>query len=222
MASWFVIGVSGVSCAGKTSLSLNLKDFLLHGQFSDTKWNTDPRVIELRRRVGNCHFRIGNVELLHQDDYFLPEQYQEDVDVLGLPRKNWELISGLDMKRMCMDVEKVLIREGKVTVTDDANVINILILEGFTIFSNSFIQDLCNLKVHLHLPYEHCYERRKHRVYDPPDEVGYFELCVWPEYERYFRDRIKDRKDIRLLNGKLPKIELNTFAMNLIGNAFKF
>lgn len=222
MASWFVIGISGVSCAGKTSLSKNLRDFLMNGQFSDPKWNGDPRVEELRRRfANNTRFRIGNVELRHQDDYFQAEQFQEDVDVLGLPRKNWELITALDMKRMCSDIENILVRDGKVTLIGP-NLINILILEGFTIFANPFIMELSNLKLHLHLPFEHCYERRKRRVYDPPDDVGYFEICVWPEYEKYFRDRIKERKDIRLLNGELPKIALYTYALNCIGNALKF
>lgn len=54
------------------------------------------------------------------------------------------------------------------------------------------------------------------------DVVGYFEMCVWPEYEKYFRERIKERKDIRLLNGELPMAELNIFVLNMIGMVFKF
>lgn len=223
MGSWFVIGVSGVSCAGKTSLSNNLRDFLTNGQFADPKLNAEARVQELVHRIGHCRFRIGRVEVLHQDDYFLPEQCQEDVELLD--HKNWELITGLDMKRMCTDVENVLRRDVAFQLPDGnlvQNVINILIIEGFTIFHNPFILELCNLKVHMHLPFEKCLERRKRRSYDPPDVVGYFEMCVWPEYEKYFRERIKERKDIRLLNGELPMGELNTYVLNLIGNVFKF
>lgn len=47
-------------------------------------------------------------------------------------------------------------------------------------------------------------------------------MCVWPEYEKYFRERIKERKDIRLLNGELPMAELNIFVLNMIGMVFKF
>lgn len=219
MSSWFVIGVSGVSCAGKTSLSHNLREFLLNGRFADPKWNADAKVQALHRRLTNCRFRIGQVKLLHQDDYFLPEMMQEDVEVLG--HKNWEIITAMDMQRMCKDIENTLI-SGCGEMITDMNVINILIVEGFTIFANQFILELCNLKVHMHLPYEKCFERRKKRVYDPADVIGYFEMCVWPEYEKYFRDRIKERKDIRLLNGELPKLELNVFVLNLIGSVFKF
>lgn len=217
--NWFVIGVSGVSCAGKTSMSHNLRDFLATGQFKDAAWNMDPRCEELRRRFNGCWFRIGHVELLHQDDYFLPEHLQEDVEALG--HKNWELISGMDMKRMCTDIENVLRKESPDGQAAQ-NVINILVLEGFTLFANPFVLELCNLKLHMHLPYEKCFERRRRRSYDPPDVIGYFEMCVWPEYEKYFRDKIKDRKDIRLLNGELPKLELNCYALELIGKVFKF
>lgn len=224
MTSWFVIGVSGVSCAGKTSLAQNIRDFLVNGQFSEPKWNADPLIEDLRRRMThNCQFRMGQVELLHQDDYYLPEQFQEDVEELG--HKNWELITGIDMKRMCTDIENVLRRDLSNSLYHGQmhqNIINILIVEGFTIFANPFVLELCNLKVHIHLPYEKCFERRKLRVYDPADVVGYFEMCVWPEYDKYFRDRIKERKDVRLLNGELPKLDISTYVLNLIGNVFKF
>lgn len=223
MSSWFVIGISGVTCAGKTSLARNLKEFLGSGKYSDPTWNAEPSVKELWHRLSRCRFRIGNVEVLNQDQYFLPEHCQEDVELLN--HKNWELITGLDMRRMCTDIENMLRKELTFQLPDGKivqNVINVLIVEGFTIFANPFILELCNMKVHMHLPYEKCYERRKRRTYDPPDVVGYFEMCVWPEYEKYFRDKIKDRKDIRLLNGDLPKLELNVFVMNMVGAVFKF
>lgn len=223
MGSWFVIGVSGVSCAGKTSLANNLRDFLTKGEFSDPKLNAEPRFQELNQRIGNGRFRIGAVEVLHQDNYFLPEELQENVELLD--HKNWELISGIDMKGMCMDVESILRRDMTYQLPDGnivQNVINILIIEGFTIFHSPFVLELCNLKVHMHLPFEKCFQRRKVRVYDPADVIGYFEMCVWPEYEKYFRERIKDRKDIRLLNGELSKADLNAYVLNMVGNVFKF
>lgn len=127
------------------------------------------RVDDLRHRLTHCRFRIGTVEVLHQDNYFLPEPCQQDIDLLN--HKNWELISALDMNRMCTDIENLLRREMTFQLSDGKavqNVINILILEGFTIFASPFILELCNMKVHMHLPYEKCYERRKLRTYDPP------------------------------------------------------
>ena len=218
-----MIGISGVTCGGKSSLAQSLREFLSAGKFSDSAWNGDPRVRELRHRMSHCRFRIGNVEVIHQDKYFLPEHCQQSVEQLN--HKNWELITSLDMKQMRHDIESTLRKELTLQLPDGKvihNVINVLILEGFIIFKDSFILELCNLRVHLHLPYEKCFARRKVRTYDPPDVVGYFEMCVWPEYEKYFRERVKDRKDILLLNGEVSKLELNLFVINMIGAVFKF
>lgn len=225
MGSWFVIGLSGVSCSGKTSLANNLHDFLVEGKFADPKWNSDPRMIDLRNRItSNCRFKIGAVHVSHQDDYFLPEPCQTHIEVLN--HKNWELITALDMKLMCSHIEDILrndmMQQLHTATPQPHNAINILIIEGFTIFENPFILELSNLKFHLHLPYEECFQRRKNRVYEPADVCGYFEMCVWPHYEKYFRDRIRDRKDIRLLNGELPQIDCTAYVLNTIGSVFKF
>lgn len=47
--------------------------------------------------------------------------------------------------------------------------LNVLIMEGFLIFNHPVTLDLCNVKYHLHVPYEVCYARRNQRSYDPPD-----------------------------------------------------
>lgn len=49
------------------------------------------------------------------------------------------------------------------------NLLNILIIEGFLIFNHPVTFDICNVKYHLHVPYEVCYARRVKRTYDPPD-----------------------------------------------------
>lgn len=78
--------------------------------------------------------------------------------------------------------------------------LNILIIEGFLIFSHTILLDLFNIKFHLHVPYEICYERRKKRQYEPPDVPLYFEMVVWPYYERHLRE-FKHREEIIFLNG---------------------
>jgi len=52
------------------------------------------------------------------------------------------------------------------------NVLNILIIEGFLILNHPVTMDLCNVKYHLHIPYEVCYARRQARTYEPPDVLG--------------------------------------------------
>lgn len=80
------------------------------------------------------------------------------------------------------------------------NLLNILIIEGFLIFNHAVTFDLCNVKFHLHVPYEICYARRIKRTYDPPDVPCYFEMVVWPAYEKHLR-KFKDSEDVLFLNG---------------------
>lgn len=81
--------------------------------------------------------------------------------------------------------------------------LNILIIEGFLVFNHAILLDLCNLKFHLHVPYEVCYERRQKRMYDPPDVPLYFEMAVWPSYEQHLKE-IHNRDEIIFLNGETP------------------
>lgn len=83
--------------------------------------------------------------------------------------------------------------------------LNILLIEGFLIFNHTILLDLFNVKFHLHVPYEFCYDRRINRNYEPPDVPYYFEMVVWPFYERHLRE-FKDREEIIFLNGAIsPK-----------------
>lgn len=81
--------------------------------------------------------------------------------------------------------------------------LNILILEGFLIFNHAVTFDICNIKWHLHVCYEVCYARRSKRSYEPPDVPCYFEMVVWPSYEKHLRE-FKDREGVLFLNGDAP------------------
>ncbi|KAL1129029.1 hypothetical protein AAG570_013561 [Ranatra chinensis] len=74
----FVLGISGVTCSGKTTLARLLKK----------DW------------VNCIH--------LCQDDYFLPEDSPRHVVVPHLGHNNWELITALDMDRMKTDIREVM------------------------------------------------------------------------------------------------------------------
>ncbi|XP_055703003.1 nicotinamide riboside kinase 1 [Phlebotomus papatasi] len=172
--NWLVVGISGATCSGKTTLATHLKERLAG----------DPS----RRHIG-C------VELINQDDYFLPEDHPQHQHIDHLGHVNWDILTALDMDKMCRDVENILNQASE-------SVTNILIIEGFLVFNHPYLVDICNPKFHLHIPYEIAYARRRTRTYCPPDFLGYFETCVWPMYEKHFQE-IKDRTDIRLLNGTL-------------------
>lgn len=296
MPPWLVIGASGVSCGGKTTLAHRLRDYFQQSRGASL-WNTP--------------YFVGDVQLISQDDYFLPvfdlrHKWNEKLNVI-----NFDLLSSVDMKHMLSDIAWIM--KGRNLANDpleyvdyinemsmstnfehygqpvtqqmyhpnnykvnqcgltsrhqiqtqsqtqsqhnqylhhhcqqhhqhahfhaNANVahsshimrinsqlahmrdnkINLLIIEGFTIFNQPELLTLCNIKFHFHLPYEKCYARRQKRIYDPPDVIGYFEVCVWPHYEKNFNE-IRNRQDITFLNGELSKERIFKFVLQKISN----
>lgn len=260
-----MIGVSGVTCGGKTTLASNLYKY-----FRET---VNP--------FAQKTLKVDKVHLISQDNYFLPVEDARHVHIEHLNHINWEILSSIDMKRMCTDIMEVLgakfilyptkqlhqdelmhvddnlfsehhhhhlpcssssslslavsaamqqdhlsasvkstqQQEHLATYTNERHTpnskLNILIIEGFLIFNDPFTLDLCNIKFHLHLPYERCYERRIKRVYEPPDVLGYFEMIVWPLYDQHCKEFAK-RTDIMYLNGEVPRDKIYDFVISTI------
>lgn len=226
MATWLVIGISGVTCGGKSTLAQSL-----HEQFNKMSHSSTFNNIFIK-----------GVEVINQDDYFLPENHPNHKLIKELNHFNWDIPTALDMLKMQEDViqilgpnyksyhvkqikddliinsSKILSRSSPIIDCKKVNgfpvFLNILIIEGTLIF-NSFIKDLCCLKFHIHLPYEKCYARRSNRIYEPADIVGYFEMCVWPMYEKHFKD-FKDDNDVFILNGDVSKDQLFRYVFKCI------
>lgn len=202
--SWLIIGISGVTCGGKTTLSSLLFNYL-----------NDPN----NETCLSDSIKIGTVKIMNQDDYFFPDDYPHHEWIEQLSHVNYDVIGALDMTKMCNDLYNEL---GKRFVfyakTKSITTVNIMIIDGFLIFNHGVINRLCQLKFHIHLPYEKCYERRIKRVYEPPDVQGYFEVCVWPMYEQHFNE-IKNKDDIFLLNGEISKDKLFQHVFDTIKDA---
>jgi nicotinamide/nicotinate riboside kinase len=79
--------------------------------------------------------------------------------------------------------------------------VHILIIEGFLIFSDKKIADLCHSKYFLTLTREQCWARRRARTYDPPDVPGYFDQCVWPEYEKHRDEVFRQVPNVIVIDG---------------------
>jgi len=82
---WFVIGISGATCSGKSTLADKIRD------------NFPTSVI------------------VRQDDYFLPLDDLHHVKIQELNHINWELITSLDMQKMYSDIQEILRSPGKNT-----------------------------------------------------------------------------------------------------------
>lgn len=202
--SWLIVGISGITCGGKTTLSQSLYDYL-----------RDPD----NKNCLSDAVSIGTVKQMNQDTYFYPEDHPNHEWIDFINHVNYDIIGALDMSQMCTDLNTELGKRFTLySKSKSMMVVNIMLIDGFAIFNHSVINRICQLKFHIHLPYEKCYERRIRRIYDPPDVLGYFELCVWPMYEQNFSE-IKNKEDILLLNGDTTQEKLFSYVFNCIKDA---
>ncbi|XP_069687897.1 nicotinamide riboside kinase 1 [Periplaneta americana] len=211
---WLIIGVSGATCSGKSTLAKSL------------------------------HNALPGSLLICQDDFFLPLDSELHTFIPNLKHFNWEIMSSLDMEKMHSTVENILSTNnaksvllndlkdavGKVlgsSLTNDeteqgkldpisqlkssrpsdqtALSIRILIIEGFLIFNDKKLSEMCRLKYFMTLSREQCWARRSVRTYDPPDVPGYFDQCVWPEYEKH-RDQVFTQvPNVTVIDGTLDR-----------------
>lgn len=182
---WFVVGISGATCSGKSSLADKIRDNF-------------PTSI-----------------LLRQDDYFLLPDDPRHIKIQELNHINWELITSLDTQKMYSDVIKILQSPGK-NATDSKM---LLILDGFLLFKHKAVTDLCDCKYFLTLTKEQCWERRKNRIYEPPDVPGYFDKIVWPEFVKYRNEVIRNTElyeTITFIDGSKDMEEIYEMVSNKI------
>lgn len=186
LENWLVIGISGVTCGGKTTLATSLSELL------------------------------PNSKVISQDDYFLDVNDPRHTWILELNHINFDIISSLDMEQMHMDILATLRNRdsapnGKVIPVPNSMLdvkelikirnVKVLIIEGFCIFNYKAIAGLCDVKYFFTLSEEECYRRRMKRVYEPPDCPGYFEQCAWPEYLRILEEVRNTVKDVVYFDG---------------------
>ncbi|PSN29756.1 Nicotinamide riboside kinase 1 [Blattella germanica] len=255
---WLIIGVSGATCSGKSTLARSLKDILPGSEF------------------------------ICQDDFFLPEDSERHTFIPALKHNNWEIMSSLDMDKMHKTVDNILSSGNpssiisfqtletittNITGKDKAlqktsspspelvNVpgsecktkangeisarskcetkvngaphglnelqsskstpgVNILIIEGFIIFNDKKLADLCQMKYFLTLSKEECWARRSVRTYNPPDVPGYFDVCVWPEYVKHRDQVFKEVSGVNVIDGTLDKTSiLNQVLIDIVNTA---
>lgn len=122
-SDWIVIGISGVTCGGKTTLANRLHDVLTP------------------------------VYVLHQDKYFYPDDSSKHIKCPGLDHNNYDVLSSLDMNAMYQDVIATIEgvntphthsddREGRFEVKGK----KFLVVEGFTVLNYKPILELCDFK----------------------------------------------------------------------------
>lgn len=204
--SWFVIGVTGVSCSGKTSLAQSIgnvfSDLVLKAKYFPT-------------------LQIGDVKLVCQDDYFWPidDPRHEWIKVDDINHINREQLSALDMDKMCNDLMDIIgndnIYSKNTNSPNESAPLNILIIEGFLIFNHKLIAELCQVKICLNISFEKCFDRRKVRIYKQRTPPGYFERYTWPLYESHFNE-FKNMENLIMIDGDDSKESCTDKALSFI------
>ncbi|XP_067121384.1 nicotinamide riboside kinase 1 [Centruroides vittatus] len=144
---------------------------------------------------------IKNCIVIKQDEYFYDENSDHHVIIPELQHANWECLSSINWKELEARVKELLNEEPK----DDYSTI---IIDGHLIFNYEPLEKLFHKKFFLTLSKEECWERRRVRVYNPPDPPGYFDICVWPMYLKNKQEMAEKVNDIVYLNGSEDKNEL--------------
>lgn len=215
---WFILGISGVTCGGKTTLATKLYEYLCDQQNAN-KFN---------------NIEINQVRLLHQDKYFYPRDSPKHIWIKEINFINREVLTAIDMEKMWLDIQntvkcddvKECDKNGTPTIAlnenlcaTNANVtnINILIVEGFLIFSDDRINKLCNLKLNIDLPYDVCLERRLKRTFKHvnPEPVKYFQEYIWPMYKNYV-DKFENKNEFYFISGEQTPADIFEMAIKLI------
>ncbi|XP_043831914.1 nicotinamide riboside kinase 1 isoform X4 [Dromiciops gliroides] len=154
----FVVGISGVTNGGKTTLAK-----------------------KLQKQLPNC-------SVISQDDYFKPEseikidengflQYDE-LEALNMETLMSAVHSWIKNPRNSL----------KSDGPEGAEEVPILIIEGFLLYNYKPLDTIWNRSYFLTIPYEECKRRRSTRVYEPPDPPGYFDKHVWPMYLKHRKE----------------------------------
>lgn len=199
-----VIGISGLTGAGKTTVATRLHEYL-----SDPK-NADA--------FENVH--INKVVLIHQDKYFYARDSPHHKWIPEINFINREILSALDMDKFAADLSETVqnLKAGDelnaITTISENNVIarepiNILLIEGFLIYNDERINKYCQMRFHLYVSYDVGLERRLKRNFKHinPKPEWYYEHYIWPMYRRYLNE-VPNKNDLICLNGELSYDEV--------------
>lgn len=190
-----VIGISGITGGGKTTLAT-----ALHQHLSD-------------RNNSNAFdgIHINQVALIHQDKYFWIRSSPNHTWIKEINYINREILSAMDMDKFAGDVSEMVQQltddNPETTKQIDTNCsrisVNILIIEGFLIYNDERINRFCGLRLHLYLSSDVGFQRRLLRTFKHhnPQPKWYWDNFAWPLYRKYL-DEVPNKSELILINGE--------------------
>lgn len=199
-----MVGISGVTCAGKTTLAdrllaslptmavyLGQDEYIYSDEFSGHLL-APPALGGLNRDS----LRSINMEKMVDDVNVILNTTRPlscSLSSASVP-KDWERVNAAALK----------MRNRPAPSSRKCSAyMPVLLLDGYLLFNHADIPPLCDLLYFITLPKDECWERRKTRVYASqcPDVKLYFELCVWPKYKEHFQQMIELISNICFKNG---------------------
>ncbi|XP_028658193.1 nicotinamide riboside kinase 1-like isoform X2 [Erpetoichthys calabaricus] len=191
-----IIGISGITNGGKTTLA---------------------------NRLHQC---LPNSFLLCQDAFFKDDSLvavdsrgfkQYDViDALDMKNMMSQINAWHRNPKSFLhscEMDSLLCNTDKVSVLEIKDETYLLIIEGFLLFNYMPLNEQFNKRYFLSVPYEECKKRRSTRVYVPPDPPGYFDGHVWPMYLKNRKEMEDNVSDIVYLDGMKTRDELFAIVM---------
>lgn len=201
--NWLIIGISGATCSGKSTVAkelhslfsnsvlLNQDDF-----FHDVKSEKHTKIEELNHinfeilsSIDMAAFKNQIRMVIESNNSTLTSHTKPDEVELKFKEKFCSTEVSPSAYCIINKFQKLQF------------VPNILFIEGFLIFNDDQLQDLCDLKFYFTINKTVCEERRKNRVYDPPDVPGYFEDYVWPSYRLHYREVLTKSTNVVYIDG---------------------
>lgn len=188
-----VIGISGITGGGKTTLALSLLQFL-----SDVN------------NANTFHgIHINEVVLMHQDKYFYPRDSPHHIWIPEINFINRELLTAINMTKFAEDVNETIERLTNANNTMSSSdgseriPVNILIIEGFLIYNDQRINRFFQLRFQVYLTYDVGVARRLIRTFKHvnPKPEWYFEHFIWPSYHKHLSE-VPNNTDLVYLNGE--------------------
>ncbi|KAL7638817.1 UNVERIFIED_CONTAM: hypothetical protein RMT77_010351 [Armadillidium vulgare] len=202
MRTFSVIGISGVTNSGKTSLTQFLEK-ALHKNYDVFQIHQDDYIkLDDPKMCCKCGRRFMGSKLCSEDNTEFSCYH------------DWENLSAFHMDKMWFDIQSNLqnFLDKRFSPTKG----KILIIEGFTIFEDLKILSICDTKIFLTLCADECKIRRSKRNYNPGDPEGYFEKCVWPAYQIYY-EKIKTKdSDVFYVNGGNDQYLIHNSALEKV------
>jgi len=190
-----VLGVSGATCSGKTTICNILKRIFINTRVfnqDDYYWPEDSsKHIRDENSIINWEIMSGfDMDTMHSDIKTEIASYSED-SKNQVPSIKWrveDVFSSTDSLQLKID-------------PDQFDHIKLVLVEGILVLNDTRISDLCDARFFLYLDKDTCWNRRQTRTYDPEDQEGYFERYAWPYYVSNLEQFKLTNRSVTYLNG---------------------